>query len=64
MVVVNLLSEIMSEENLNAALEHLSQKHDSCGTDGMFLSELPEYLKLNKEGLIASLHSGTYHSYI
>ncbi len=55
-----MLSEILSERNISDALEHFSKKPDSCGTDGMFLSQLPDYISLNKESIITSLYDGTY----
>lgn len=43
LVMSDLLLEICSEENINSACNCLLKKRDSCGADGMFLSELPNY---------------------
>lgn len=55
-----IIEKILSTENFSAALEHLLKKRDTCGIDGMFLSELPSWFTLNQEGLIQSIHNNTY----
>jgi len=54
------LEEVLSQSNQKQALEYLAQKKDSCGADGMYLSELAEYWELNRERVIDELKNGTY----
>ena len=37
------VDDFVNDENINAALEHLENKHDSCGLDDIRLSDLREY---------------------
>ena len=46
------LDEVLEKENLEIALKHLATKHDSCGLDGIMLSELEEYWKTNGDSII------------
>ena len=55
-----MINDILSKQNINTAMENLLQKKDSAGVDGMYLSELPEYLKNNREALIANILSDNY----
>ncbi len=41
------IHDILSEENIALAMEHLQSRRDSCGGDGVNLSELQEYWELN-----------------
>lgn len=54
------IEEIVSPENLNQAMAHVMNKRDSCGVDGMMLSELPDYLRLNRTSFLDSIRTGTY----
>ncbi len=54
------VDDIANDENINAALEHLESKHDSCGLDGIKLSELREYWNTNKEVIILAIKEGKY----
>jgi len=47
--IIDLLTfeTVFTEENIKLAMEYLSTKKDSCGTDGVRLSDLEEYWKLN-----------------
>ena len=45
---------------LKRAKEHLQEKHDSCGVDGMRLSELDDYIQNNLSALRSSIIDGTY----
>lgn len=56
----NLLDKICSDDNIDSACAFLLKKKDSCGTDGMFLSELPKYLSHNKRILVKSVLDGSY----
>ena len=53
-----LLLKICSDENIIDACNFLLKKKDSCGTDGMFLSELPDYLVHNKPIFVNSILDG------
>jgi len=55
-----MLSKILSNENIQLALDHLEKKKDVCGSDGIMLLQLNEYWKLNKDNIIDSLTNGTY----
>lgn len=55
-----LLLKICSDENIIDACNFLLKKKDSCGTDGMFLSELPDYLSHNKPVFVNSILDGSY----
>ena len=37
------VDDIANDENINVALEHLENKHDSCGLDDIRLFDLREY---------------------
>lgn len=56
----DLLLKICSDENIIDACNFLLKKKDSCGTDGMFLSELPDYLSHNKPVFVNSILDGSY----
>lgn len=55
-----MIEKIASHENLMKACSHLLEKNDSCGIDGMRLSQLKEYLEINEETLQAAILNGTY----
>lgn len=55
-----LLLKICSDENIIDACNFLLKKKDSCGIDGMFLSELPDYLVHNKPIFVNSILDGSY----
>lgn len=57
---MRLLEQILALENLQMACDHLQKNGNSCGIDGMRLSELPGYLSLNAESLCASIRMGKY----
>lgn len=54
------IDEILSENNQKKAFEHLKTKRDSCGIDGMRLSELEEYWKLNGENICEQIRKQEY----
>lgn len=54
------IEEIFSEENIAEALSALSKKRDTCGIDGIMLSDLPDYWKINRRSIIEELSCGTY----
>ena len=55
-----MLDMILSPSNLDQALEYLLTKKDGCGIDGMPLSQLPEYLSMNRALLVESIRSSSY----
>lgn len=55
-----LLLKICSDEDIIDACNFLLKKKDSCGTDGMFISELPDYLSHNKPVFVNSILDGSY----
>ena len=54
------MEHIFSAENVNGSVEKLLQKNDSCGIDGIFVSQYAEYWKLNQEKILSSLVVGSY----
>ena len=54
------IDELFSKRNQKEAFTHFEQKKDSCGADGISLSELKEYWALNSETIIASAKEGSY----
>lgn len=55
-----MIKEILSKDNLNNAIEDLLRKNDSCGSDGVFISEFAEYWKLNGDKIICQIQDGLY----
>lgn len=56
----DITGEIIESDNVKTVLDYLLQKPDSCGSDGMYLSQLPDYLKFNQEILLTSIKDGSY----
>ena len=54
------VNDIVEESNIKAAMEYLSTKRDSCGIDGMKLSDLPGYWEANGAKIVDSILDGTY----
>lgn len=54
------IDELFSKRNQKEAFEHFEKKKDSCGVDGIPLSELKEYWALNSEMIIASVKECSY----
>lgn len=54
------MEEVLSDKNQKATFEHFSGKKDGCGLDGMRLSELEEYWKINKERICGELKNREY----
>ena len=55
-----MIEQILGINNITRAKLHLLEKRDSCGVDGMRLSELDEYISNNMHALRASIMDGTY----
>lgn len=54
------MEKIFTEENMAQAVEHLLLKNDSCGIDGIMISEYKTYYELNGEKIRQELLSGKY----
>ncbi len=54
------IEEVLSEENIAEAMSFLMEKRDSCGIDGVMLSDLPDYLEVNKERIYDSILTCKY----
>lgn len=54
------INDVVSDENINIAMESLLEKRDSCGVDGVKLSELPAYWNTNGDRIKKSILDGTY----
>ena len=55
-----LFQQTFGEENIREALLHLSKKKDSCGLDGIYLSQLPDYWEKCGEQVIRQLQERNY----
>ena len=56
----DLLSRMLARDNLNQAYKRVKRNKGAAGVDGMTVEDLGEYLKENKEQLLASLEDGSY----
>lgn len=56
------MREIFSYENVMISVEHLLTKGDSCGEDGIYVSQFREYWDLNSTILLNNVWSNTYVS--
>ena len=56
----NLFQETFCDKAVEEALSYLEEKKNSCGVDGMYLSELRDYWKINRSAILSELESGTY----
>ncbi len=54
------IDDILAEDNINAALEHMRKKKTGCGFDGMFNSQLPEYWERNRDEICCRIRSCNY----
>ena len=50
------IDEMLSKNNQRLALAHFTTKKDGCGTDGMHVSELEKYWKMNHKQIISDLN--------
>ena len=55
-----LMEEVASSANLNLAYKRVKANKGAAGVDGMTVADLKAWIAENREGLIASLMSGTY----
>lgn len=54
------MKDIFSKEKLMAAVENLTSKNDSCGVDGILVSECKDYFEMNGESIREQLITGKY----
>ena len=55
------MRDVFSDEAIEEALTFLESRRDSCGADGMYLSELRTYWKMNRETVLSELVQERYH---
>lgn len=55
-----LLDDIFDTENLKLAMENILSKRDSCGIDGVYISEFEEYWEINHYNIIEMVKKGSY----
>lgn len=55
-----MFNEIFNEKNIKEANISLTEKNNSCGKDGMMLSDVYEYFVLNRDKIIASIKDKKY----
>ena len=54
------IDEMLSKNNQRLALAHFATKKDGCGPDGMHVSELEKYWKMNHRQIISDLKNKEY----
>lgn len=54
------IEELLSKRNQKEAMKNLETKHDSCGTDGILVSQFPEYWQQNSKRILKEIFDGTY----
>lgn len=54
------VDELLSKKNQREALAHFDRKKDGCGADGMRVSELKEYWKVNSERIMQDIRRQKY----
>lgn len=54
------MKTIFSEESFNISIDNLLKKKDSCGIDGVLISQFRSYFDINKDKIINSLIDSTY----
>lgn len=60
MLMTATIETVLSQENLLEAMESFEGKRDSCGVDGVKLSELEEYWEANGEKIKKTILKGEY----
>ena len=51
------VDDIFSEENIKLALANVTQKNNSCGTDGVWTSEIGDFWDRNNEKIVDTILS-------
>ena len=54
------IAEIFTEKAVEEALSHLELKKNTCGPDGIYLSDLRNYWRINHEAVLEQLRQGRY----
>ena len=54
------IENVLSDENLTLARESLQGKRDSCGLDGIKISMLDDYWKVNGDKINQEIYVGKY----
>ena len=54
------MKEIFTEENVKISVDALLEKSDSCGTDGIYVSQYKEFWELNEEKILNGILEGQY----
>ena len=54
------VNTVFLAENITLAFENLDKKHDSCGIDGVKLSELHSYWELNGSNIVQAIRERKY----
>lgn len=54
------MNDILKKENIEEAIENLLRKKDSCGVDGVYVSEFKEYWEMNEGTILEEIVSGVY----
>ncbi len=54
------VDDLLDEDNINKAIEHLKAKVNSCGDDGQMLHDLPQCWEANKGLLSKQISTGNY----
>lgn len=54
------MENVFTKENMELAVENLLMKNDSCGVDGIFVSQYKEYFDLNAEQIREKIMSSAY----
>lgn len=57
---MSLIDDVINDANIESSLLYLKEKKDTCGSDGLRVSQLDEYLTNNKTLLINLLKSYSY----
>ena len=55
------LEELLSKRNIRDAFAYLDTKKDSCGSDGMRLSELKNYWSMNQARIRQEIEEERYN---
>ncbi len=51
---------VLEKDNLDLAMDNIMAKNDSCGIDGIRISEFEKYWSINKQNIIDMIKCGTY----
>ena len=57
---MELIEVILSKENLNRAYKKVVANKGASGVDGVTVEELGDYIRKNKDTIIASIRNRTY----